>query len=574
MVKFILSILTFCVLGSSTIVAELPRSQAASKEEMINHLIGIQNLFQSMYAPAEWKKEYIGWELKDAVQQAIEKINAYANITQKDYHEILVALFNSPKDYHLSIQFISTESAILPFRVRGAENRYFVAWIDESVIADFPLQIGDEIIAFDGQPVAEAIDDLILHDRRELINETDLELASVFLTMRAGAIGHRVPQGEVEILSKSPRSSTIREHKMKWNYQKELIKGLPGATITHNEKEEGKRPRTVLEGIKYFNFHNNMTTPLASAVKQIQKKNNYDAFPVGNWRGPLPYLGTPLWTPRDGNYFFSYIFENDDNKKIGYIRIPHFMPGFSACSDDVENKDIWDLRFLMISYQRKTDALVIDLVDNGGGALESLIAYLSVLSSKPLPFFKQRVSITQEEVLFSLTSIRLIDHWLTEVVEPEETNALQNLRGYFSFICDEWNAGRSLSDPVHIYSIDQVHPDPAITYNKPILILVNGLDFSCADLFPAVLQDAGRATIFGSKTAGAGGAVQVHTYPNQLGIAGYSYTSTILERNNQQPLENLGVTPDIPYQVTPEDLQNNYAGYVKAVHEALKQLLR
>jgi C-terminal processing protease CtpA/Prc len=79
--------------------------------------------------------------------------------------------------------------------------------------------------------------------------------------------------------------------------------------------------------------------------------------------------------------------------------------------------------------------------------------------------------------------------------------------------------------------------------------------------------------LFGSRTAGAGGYVFAFEFPNTHGIAMCSYTASIAERTNQQKIENLGVSPDVPYEVTLEDLQNSYEGYIKAVNQTVQGLL-
>lgn len=570
MKKILPIFLTFCSFSISTIKGEISQPQEAAKEEMVNHLIGVQNLFQSMYAPAEWKRQYAGWDLKEAVQRAADKVNSQENITLKDFQEILVDLFNSPKDYHVGIHFYSTESATLPFRVRGSDNRYFVAWVDEEAADRFPLHVGDEILAFDGKAVREAVDLLIRLDRSDLINETDLEIASIFLTLRSGTAGHRVPQGNVDVVVKPAGAKTAQTHTLAWSYRKELIKGLPSHVAADATSGKNGPPRDIYEAMKHFNLHTDMSTPLVKAAAKISAQRA-SAFPVNDRRGPLPLLGDPLWTPRKPNFFFSYIFPSESGKMIGYIRIPHFQ---GAETDDGVQQDLEDLRLLVRAFQRKTEALVVDLTDNGGGNLDVLLSYLGTLSDTPTPFFKQKVSITQEDAYTSLLYLDEIESYLKVVEDAKDIEFLTQLQEYFSFIIDEWSAGRSLSQPVYIYGLDKVDPDAVATYKKPILVLINGLDFSCADLLPALLQDSGRATIFGSTTAGAGGAVRSYSYPNRLGIASYTYTATILERKDQSPLENLGVTPDVPYRVTPEDLQNNYKGYIEAVHKALDQVLR
>lgn len=568
--KYFLSA-ALCAFLLSTAQAEIPPAQKIQKEEMVNHLVGIQNLFQSVYAPEQWKKQYAGWDIKTAVKAATNKIYSQPKITLKDYHEILVHLFNSPKDYHVGIYFHSTEAAALPFRVRGAEGRYFVAWVHPEVEEGFPLRKGDEIISFGGRPIQSEIRSLISSDRPDLITDTDIEQACMFLTMRLGALGHRVPQGSIEIAAKAKDGNSQCRHLLTWNYREELIKGLSPENLGNAAASPSIAPRNIYEAIGQFNIHANMSYPTAKIVAKKFGAKAYGAFPVGDRRGPFPYLGQPLWTAFEEKFFFAYLFELDEHKTIGYLRIPHFMGSEELLFQ--EEPDFMELRQLIRFFQKHTDALVIDLVDNSGGYWHILLKYLSTLSPTPLPLFRQRVSITQEDVATSLSIIEEIDGFLEQDISEAEKTYLLQVRQYFAFLYEEWNKGHTLTDPVFLYGVEAIVPDPIVTYTKPILLLINGLDFSCADIFPAVLQDSQRAHLFGSRTAGAGGEVHSHSYPNRLGIASYTYTGSILERNNHQPLENLGVIPDTFYQVTADDLQNEYEGYRKAVLKALKELL-
>ncbi len=103
-------------------------------------------------------------------------------------------------------------------------------------------------------------------------------------------------------------------------------------------------------------------------------------------------------------------------------------------------------------------------------------------------------------------------------------------------------------------------------------MLTNALDFSGGDFFPAIMQDNRRATILGVRTAGAGGIVK--SFPiGQFGVGEVGATSSLAQRPNGRPIENLGVTPDIPYELTARDLRTGFAEYRYAILKALHDLL-
>lgn len=142
------------------------------------------------------------------------------------------------------------------------------------------------------------------------------------------------------------------------------------------------------------------------------------------------------------------------------------------------------------------------------------------------------------------------------------------------FIMDLWQQGTRITPPLPIFGIDEVLPDPmGVPYTKPILVLINELDFSCADVFPAILRDNGRATLFGKKTAGAGGYVRPYPALSRFGVAGYTLTGSLLYRLDGTSIENLGVSPDIPYEITERDLSENYSDYVQAVNTAVDAMV-
>jgi C-terminal processing protease CtpA/Prc len=102
-------------------------------------------------------------------------------------------------------------------------------------------------------------------------------------------------------------------------------------------------------------------------------------------------------------------------------------------------------------------------------------------------------------------------------------------------------------------------------YTKKIIVLINELCFSAGEFLAAILQDNKRALLFGVRTAGAGGCAKRICIPNDLGVGDISMTWTIAQRTNGQPIEGVGVHPDVSYSVTAEDIRSGYANYRQAL---------
>ena len=90
-----------------------------------------------------------------------------------------------------------------------------------------------------------------------------------------------------------------------------------------------------------------------------------------------------------------------------------------------------------------------------------------------------------------------------------------------------------------------------ITFAGPLAILVDGASASTSEIMAEGLKDLGRARIFGSHTAGAALPSVFEKLPDGDGFQ-YAIANYISEGG--QPLEGLGVTPDVETPITREAL--------------------
>ncbi|MBD2702099.1 carboxy terminal-processing peptidase [Spirosoma sp. BT702] len=182
--------------------------------------------------------------------------------------------------------------------------------------------------------------------------------------------------------------------------------------------------------------------------------------------------------------------------KIGVINIPMFYrdfegarrreEGFSSTTSDVK-------RFVEELKGDKVDGIVIDLRDNGGGSLTEAINLTGLFIPKG-PVVQVRESTGETEVY--------------------------------------------------------TDPDPSVTYDGPIAVLVNRFSASASEIFAAAIQDYKRGIIVGGQTFGKG-TVQTLIDLNQWlpksqeKVGQVKMTIQKFYRINGSSTQHKGVTPDI-----------------------------
>jgi hypothetical protein len=561
-----------------------PPAQSPEQMVMLRTLKQVASLFTEHYAPIEWKQSHLGVDFRAEYEKVRAAVLADPTITQQRFQALLANFVASSRDYHAGIGFYSTESAGLPLTILGADGKYFIASIDRAALpeAQFPYEVGDEIVEFGGRPVAQAAAALT---KAPNTAETDARLSELGLTRRSRRSGSNVPQGQVALKVKTA-DGRVHDVALDWKYKPEMIpadvpvregglglESAGGDVVAPIAAERSSDREAVRAAIRRLIAP--MAHPDAPGFSDDAKEAAGDRYAIGGKKSFVPALGEVVWELPEKIAsqipFTAAIYKDAQGRRIGYLRIPDYGGDENAAGVFAQ---------LIGHFEQETDALVLDQVNNPGGSVFYMYALLSMLSDKPLVVPQHRLLIDEGDAMWAAQVIQKAQNPALKKIFDEEFEAETEglplgaksgpnpLVEYAKFILSELKAGRRLTGPVSLFGVSEI-PPAKIHYTKPVFALTNELDFSAADFLPTILQDNARATLFGVRTAGAGGAVKSAEIPNQVGIEHVSYTWTIAQRRGGNPVENLGVTPDVHYAITAEDIRDGFSGYKRALLDAI-----
>ena len=434
-----------------------------------------------------------------------------------------------------------------------------------------PILRGDEIVSLDGKPINDVITSLLRYGGSDANPRGNRRGAADFIFFRPQSriLGAALLDGNVSIGVRHQGSAEVKTCETPWIKFGEpirtlgLVPTLNGSRVLRLLASGATRPAIAAEG------------PVWQQALWELGYSADDSHPSGNDHGEEIFHGVtgrgatqPVFTLPTG-FIRRVGVTNADNfltgtytsggKRIGYIRVPRMTPNglFAGALAQFGT----EIAFL----EANTDGLVVDVMRNPGGIIEyghSLSEYF-VSTPQPAVGFELRATLARITNLSNqIASLR---------AQQSPTWVIQLFERVLADVKTAYSENRGLTGPLpldrpylEIYPAVDAAFRPNV-YTKPMIILIDEFSVSTADLFPAVLQDAGRAKLVGYRTGGLGGT-------NGSFYSGvYSETSTgvtfgLMVRPKAitadgfpttQYIENVGVRPDIEldYMTTANLLQ-------------------
>lgn len=181
------------------------------------------------------------------------------------------------------------------------------------------------------------------------------------------------------------------------------------------------------------------------------------------------------------------IIDNTGNETVGYIAIDSF-------ADDTDDEFEIALNEL---EQKNIDKLIIDVRNNGGGNLDTVINIINMVVYSPDPF------------LYTKIGDRVIDEEMSTLEAPKDYD---------------------------------------------LVVLQNENSASASEVLSAAIGQAGGGTIVGKQSYGKGSVQKVIDIPFNLGSAKITYAHWFTP--NDENIDDIGITPDIEVQDSALDYIN------------------
>ena len=524
-----------------------------------NYLAGLLNRNHAAY---EWKQRVFGFDMLDTKPWLERVRNAKDDF---EFYDLCMEYVGSLRDANTYLQLPSDFEAYLGFTADLYDGKAIVEFIDRAQLpaARFAIATGDELVSIDGIAIGRIIADYGKYGIEGNQRATD-RFAVDFATYRPQAFVPRA--GELGATSKvvlrKPDGEMVTLD-LPW-----LKFGTPMKVGPVPEFGEKLASAASYEDVlsRRFRLTAGRQKRATAGGPEPAELNAITVAPVFN----LPAnFGARLGRGR-ADQIFSGSYQAE-GKRIGYLRIPAATTG-AAFLTQLDTEIVW--------LAANTDVLVLDqmrdrLTDVCAG---ERVAARFIGRNFTQPGFAIRA--TWSNLLAYEDTLELL----------KDLGAPADLVGGFEDIVRALRAAysqnRGMTGAVPFCGVDLENRLPVrdragsvVAYTKPILLLTDELS---TDFVPAILQDEGRAKVFGSRTRGYQG--------QSFGLAGPAFSEMFLSvkdaamvrsksvKNPGYPegpyVENAGVHPEVEVEYrTLENRRTNGAAYVEAFTKAALALL-
>ena len=559
------TLVAFLSFGCDKNKSEKPDSKIAGGLRMVNaseraaDFDQLIQLFKTFYGPYQLKEK----NLKFSIEQIGSDLKAKAidSKTDEEFQGYVMQFGAALQDGHVQFALENSSSNVrsytIPIMIQAVEDKAMVMDIDENLTKLVGIEKNDIIVSVDGKTPFEVLKQVQKYRRtaRDLSDRAFLMNAVFGRRSYMTDIVPTSPMAEVKFLNGDGLEQTVMIPWSKVKYAPTLDKvassSVLNMSVGYAEEFNSQIDGHVGQmGAEDPFFLNDQTQGAFGFIKAYPSDAARKKFGLSADEKP-PIYGAL--------YKFN-------GKTILLVRNSGYAP-----SDFKSSVYMKAYMALLSEYEAMADVLVLDQTHNGGGSY--CADFYDI-------FAKNGDRQSVEAVRADRKWVNdLFINWSGEGSADANPLDVRMTQAWGRLVEKAYDNGEFLSPAIPIFQSSNYSTPRAYRWEKPMLVLIDELAGSCADMFPMLVKTNKRAKLFGQNTMGLGGNVE------QVGQLNNSRIKIAMTRGlffpyhedgkvvDSEIVENNGVAPDIEYAHTIDDIKAGYVNYVKTFSEkALEQI--
>jgi peptidase S41-like protein len=527
-------------------------------EEASDDLEQLFSYVQGLYGPYEYKEARFGYSIEALEASARERLASSPG--DDGFYETANWFLSRLQDAHVSLTAGVSSNPVVTYRIlvdlQSVEGKALVARLGDPALAEIGIDIGDEVVSIDGVAPHDLLDEI--SELESLANPVSNQQLVGYAFSRPGFATRLRPSGPtahvvfgradgseyardliwrqlerapVRFVQPPEGLTRLRDDSFLWQSRAELDSGSPEASIF---SLGAPQPFFVTsETQAAFGVQPVIPSPETLAALQIDPDALPDIF-----AGVYEYQG----------------------KKILLLRQPTYAP------PDI----ILALRYYvgtLIDFESQVDGLVIDQTHNPGGSVGFVSEFFELFAGDAPRKFVQALNADRS----------WIDGFRANAADADPTLAGEVARSFLlraAKVESAYDAGEPLTAPLSL-SDDRLLDTIGYVWKKPLLVLIDELAVSGGDAFPLLIRANHVAPLFGQRTMGGGGSVELvaqlpHSHAG-LRLTRGLFTASRPNGTYAQTdfVENRGVVPDILHELTVADYRAGFVGYMTHFSEQI-----
>ncbi len=466
-------------------------------------------------------------------------------MTDRRFHSHLLEIFTELRDLHTNYVLpapyqgrIAFLGILLERYFENGEPRTMVSKVAEHLVTDATLQQGVVVTHWNGVPIELALE---RNADREAGSNPAARLARGLENMTFRVMATSLPPDEDWVDLRYESDGGVHETRLEWQVFDGVGEILAGSPARDELLERLRTPLRYLVGVDLRTEIGRSTKKrlfAPDAMREERRVKKYKGEPPRSTAALKAAGIVPTSRPDD----LTARIVDTPSGTFGYLRLWTFH-----MQDGQIGAFVNEFARLLVEDMPK-EGLILDVRGNGGGfiiASEFLLQFLTPRRIEPEP-----TQFINNPATRSLTDkVASMAPWNESISAATETGA-------------QYSRGIPLSEPDVVNTVGQL-------YHGPVVLITDAFCYSACDMFAAGFQDHEIGTVLGTDGATGAGGANVLTHerlrldwtggplerlpPGADMRVSLRRTLRVGERAGQ-PVEDLGVVPDIEHQMTRDDL--------------------